>query len=89
MENITLISSLTFTVPPAIFTGVIPNPDCLSTAAYKPSLSATSMRLDGSVQIRVPVNHPVASPTGFHSSGLKMNLRKLAKKNGYVQPSRY
>ena len=32
IENATLTSSLTFTVPPAIFTGVIPNPLCFSTA---------------------------------------------------------
>ncbi len=44
MENVTLISSLTFTAPPAIFTGVIPNPDCFRTAvpSYNPFLSATS-----------------------------------------------
>ena len=32
MENATLIWSLTFTAPPAIFTGVIPKSDCFSSA---------------------------------------------------------
>ena len=44
MEKATLISSLTFTAPPATFTGVIPKSDCFSTVdpVYSPPFNATS-----------------------------------------------
>ena len=92
MENSTLISSLTFTVPQASLTRCNPELGLFQSRRapiqpiFEGDIDRNWMRLP--VQSQIPVNDPMIGPARFHLSRVKVNPRIVIDVKNLSAPHR-